>query len=295
MSCATHVLLDLLGVEECRQIHLPHATFSHVQSLHRTHCTDDMYTGSRRVVRRKISLHPRVIVHPLLHATLSTSSPSTSPVLSSSSPNPDLLSTYPIIHCEDPRKDGTSTEYPSSTGYEPKRIDLNRILVKPQNQINDDLDDIEEIGVKKLSYSQSVYDSAESIATPPDSGLEDEQLRKTLASPLYIREREENEGQARAHHSERESLMVQSSRNPQVSGKPDAECVQKREANALRTQAKHSKRESLMASSSRELEVSGKPDAMFSCHSESSQNTFSVRDRSNEPGNRFQSSVRILF
>ena len=26
----------------CRQIHLPHATFSHVQSLHRSHSTDDM-------------------------------------------------------------------------------------------------------------------------------------------------------------------------------------------------------------------------------------------------------------
>ena len=63
--------------------------------------------------------HQRVMVHPLLHATLSTSSPSlssTSPVvLSSSSPNPDLLSTHPLIHCEDPRQDGTSTEYPSST------------------------------------------------------------------------------------------------------------------------------------------------------------------------------------
>ena len=92
---------------------------------------------------------------------------------------------------------------------------------------------------------------------PPDSDLEDEQLRKMLASPLNIREREENEGHARAYHSERESLMVQSSRNPEESGKPDAECAQKREANAQRTQAYHSERESLMASSSRELEVSG--------------------------------------
>ena len=31
--------------------------------------------GSRRVVRRKASLHPRVMVRPLLHVTLSTSSP----------------------------------------------------------------------------------------------------------------------------------------------------------------------------------------------------------------------------
>ena len=72
--------------------------------------------------------------------------------------------------------------------------------------------------------------------------------------------------------------MINSSRNPEVSVKPDAECVQKREANAQRTQAYHSKRESLMTSSSRDLEVSGKPDAVFSCHSESSQNTFSERD-----------------
>ena len=70
--------------------------------------------------------------------------------------------------------------------------------------------------------------------TPPDSDLEDEQKRKMLASPLYLREREENEGQARACHSERESLLT--------------------------------------TSSSRELKFSGKPDSMFSCHSESSQN-----------------------
>ena len=87
--------------------------------------------------------------------------------------------------------------------------------------------------VKPLSYSQSLvnsaYDSAESIATPPDSDLEDEQLRKLLASSLYLREREENEGQARAYHSERESLMIHSSRNPEVSEKPDAEGVYRSE------------------------------------------------------------------
>ena len=120
----------------------------------------------------------------------------------------------------------------------------------------DDQDDIEELGVKKLSCSQSLvhsaYDSAESIATPPDSDLDDEQLRKMPASPLCIWEREENAGQARPYHSERLSLMVQSYRNPEVSGKPDAECVHKREANAQRTQAYHSRRDSLTVSSSRE-------------------------------------------
>ena len=53
----------------------------------------------------------------------------------------------------------------------------------------------------------SAYDSAESIATPPDS--------------------------------ERHSPVIHPSRNPEVSGKPDAECVQKG------TQAYHSRRESL--------------------------------------------------
>ena len=50
-----------------------------------------------------------------------------------------------------------------------------------------------------------------------------------------------------------------------------------------------------MATSSRELEVSGKLDAVFSCHSESSQKKFSERDRSNEPRNRFESSVHLVF
>ena len=135
----------------------------------------------------------------------------------------------------------------------------------------DDQHDIEEIGVKPFSYRQalihSACDSAESISTPPDSDLEDEQFRKMLASPL----------------------------SSEVSGKLDAESVQKREANAQRTQACHSRRESLMSSSFRDLEASGKPDAVFSCHSESRQNTFSKRDRSNESGNHFESSVHSVI
>ena len=200
--------------------------------------------GSRRIVSQKTFTHPRIMFHLAPHNTLNTSTSSLSPtspvLLSSASPNPDLLSTHPFIHCEDPRQEG-STEFHSSKGHEPKRIELNRILVNPQNQIIDDHDDIEEIGVKSLIHS--VYDSAESIATPPDSELEDEQLRKMLASRLHFQERDENEGQTQAYHSERESLMINSSPNP---------------------------------------EISRKPEAVFSCHSESNQNTFSERDRSNE-------------
>ena len=145
--------------------------------------------GSRRVVRRTLS--------------------STSPVLlSSSSTNPDLLSTYRSIHWEDPRQDGTLRNSTPPQVLSPKRTELNKILVNPQNQTIDDQDDIEEIGVKKLSNSESLvhstYDWAESTATPPDFDLDDDQLRKMPASPLYIRKREENEGQAQAYHSERE-------------------------------------------------------------------------------------------
>ena len=128
-ACRKANFLEIDG--RCRQIHLPHATFSIAQSLHRSHSTDDMcmYIGSRRVVRRNTFRHPRVMSHLLMHATLGTSSPSlssTSPVLlSSSSPNPDLLSTYSIIHREDPRQDLRNSTLPqvmsprgsSSTGF----------------------------------------------------------------------------------------------------------------------------------------------------------------------------------
>ena len=62
------------------------------------------------------------------------------------------------------------------------------------------MDEFGEIGVKSLSHNQSqmysAYDSAESIA---DSDLEDEQLRKMLASPLYIQEREGDFDSSRKH------------------------------------------------------------------------------------------------
>ena len=134
----THVHTQLGGFHNCTPTH---ATFSHVQSLHHTAQTS---------CAPRTSLHPRVMSHPLLHTSSPSLSSTSLVLLSSSSPNADLLSTCPIIHCEDPRQDGTSTEYPSSTGYERKRIELNRILVKPQNQTIDDQDDIEKIGLKKV-------------------------------------------------------------------------------------------------------------------------------------------------
>ena len=82
-----------------------------------SHCTDHtarmhVYIGSRglraqdELCAEKTSFHPRVMFYFAPHSTLNTSTSSLSPaypvLLSSSSPNPDLLSTYPTIHCEDP-------------------------------------------------------------------------------------------------------------------------------------------------------------------------------------------------
>ena len=134
-----------------------------------------------------------------------------------------------------------------------------------QSPITEDMDEFGKVGVKSLSCNLSLihtaYDSADSIAV---SHLEDEQLRKMLASPLYIQEREGD---------------FDSSRKHRASGKPDAMVVQKREASAQRTQADHSRRESLMSSSSREPRVSGKPDAVLSFDNEPILDTFSVRNR----------------
>ena len=103
------------------------------------------------------------------------------------------------------------------------------------------------------------FDSAESIA---DSDLEDGQLWRML------------------------TLLL---------GKLDAMEIQMGGASAQPTQADHSRRESLMSSSSREPRASGKLDAMFSFSSEATLDTFSVRNRSNEPGNQFENTVHSVL
>ena len=101
-----------------------------------------------------------------------------------------------------------------------------------------------------------------------------------LASPLCPWEGQENSD---------------SSRKLAASGNPDGMEKQMRGASAQPTQADHSRRENLMSSSSREPRVSGKPDAMFSFNSEPTLDTFSVRNKSNEAGNQFEKSVHYVF
>ena len=78
--------------------------------------------------------------------------------------------------------------------------------------------ELEELRVKLLSFHQSIilstYDSAESIATPPKSDLDDEHLRTLLASPLYLHERGASAERSQVYNSEREHLMSSSSQNP---------------------------------------------------------------------------------
>ena len=58
----------------------------------------------------------------ILNTSTSSLSPTSPVLLSSSSPNPDLLSTH-FIHCGDPRQDGTSTEFHSSTSSAEAELD----------------------------------------------------------------------------------------------------------------------------------------------------------------------------
>ena len=69
----------------------------------------------------------------------------------------------------------------------------------------------------------STYDSAESIATlPPESDLDDEQIRDMLASPLYLQETEASANQPRVYHSHRQNFVSSSSRFRVSAGKPAA-------------------------------------------------------------------------
>ena len=69
----------------CRQIHLPHATFSHAQSLHRTDDTCALAQSIKGELRPKKNVHPRVMFHLAPHSTLNTSTSS-------------LLPTFPVLH-----------------------------------------------------------------------------------------------------------------------------------------------------------------------------------------------------
>ena len=152
------------------------------------------------------------------------------------------------------------------TDLQPRRIELDRnIGTDPyqtpdrilgddfQNPITEDTGETGKVGVDMPCVQPRIhsdYDSAENIA---DSDHEDGELRRMLASPLYVHGRGATYG---------------SSHKPTASGKPEAKMMQKRGASAQSTQADHSRKESLKSNSSQEPRASGTPDAVFSLRSD---------------------------
>ena len=159
------------------------------------------------------------------------------------------------IPCDGPRQSGGSTQIPLLTGYdepksvefkdieteaiepedlEPRRIELERNLEKDPYQIQErfmrnspteDMDEFGKVGADTFYLQSQMHFDCESAESIADSDLEDGELRRMLASPLYVQNREDYE----------------SSRMPIAPGKP-AELLQERGASAKRTQADLSKR-----------------------------------------------------
>ena len=138
-----------------------------------------------------------------------------------------------------------------SLGTDPNQIQERFV----RSSLSEDMDEFGKVGAD-VSYFQSQmhseYDPAERIT---DSDPEDGELRKMLASPLYLQNREDYE----------------SSRMPIATAKPAA-LLQERGASAKRAQA--DLRNGLMSSSSQESSAPKKPAALFSFGSEEPVNQF---------------------
>ena len=198
------------------------------------------------------------------------------------------LGPYERSHCDDLRQSGGLTQTIIPSGYEPKiietnvidseaispadfeprRIELDRNLATDPYQIHEvfvrssltgDMEEFRKVGADVSYFPSQMHsdcDSAESIA---DSDLEDGELRKMLASPLYLQNREDYE----------------SFRMPIATAKLGA-LLQERGASAKRAQAGW--RKGLGSSSSQEPSAPAKAAALFSSGTK-------------EPGNQLKSSV----
>ena len=179
--------------------------------------------------------------HSTLSLSLSTLPSSTSPALSGS-----CSTSFQSRTCADPhglRGDGF-TESETSHSYEPKMVgdktvvDIFNPIVTEQGGAHSTEDhkhysteegQIPEIEDKfSLPHNQSLLsstqDSTESLATPQEADLDDEQSRALLASPRYLPEREASAERSQIYHSEREGLISSSfqSLNFFGTGKPVA-------------------------------------------------------------------------
>ena len=161
----------------------------------------------------------------------------------------------PVVHVSNyPRQDGTSTGFRSSTGHEPNGIELNRILVKPQNQRIDDQDDIEEIGFKTVVLQPIIDTLSSRFGREHCDAARLGPRRRAITwdagfTTLYTGTRWRTNASF--------SLWTRKLDGPVFSRSwsvRETWCGVEKQ----RTQAYHSRRESLMTSSSRDFEVSGK-------------------------------------
>ena len=102
-----------------------------------------------------------------------------------------------------------------------------------------DLAEHKDLRVKPLFFRRpsmaSSCDSAESIGTsPPDSDLDDEQIRALLASPLYLQEREANAERSQVFDSTRENFKSSSSKDPISTARPVALFASKKQVESRR-------------------------------------------------------------
>ena len=143
--------------------------------------------------------------HSLLFPYLTSSAHSTRTPTSTS-----LFPSHGDDHCDDPRPGATFGRPADSntlTGYEPNDlIEMNNTEVTP-------------IFFHRPSVT-STYDSVESTATPPpESDLDDEQMRDMLALPLLLQKREASADQPPLYHTYRENSVSSLSRFRVKSGK----------------------------------------------------------------------------
>ena len=155
----------------CGQIHLPHATFSHVQSLHKSHSTNAcVHWFKSELCSQNHVLSMRHVSPSAAHDTEHLHKFSLPPLLCCCRPLLVSHSCRPRIRLSTVKVHGGWYFYGTHSLYRLRALkDRAR-----QNQIIDDQENIEEIGVKSLSHSQSLtqsaYDPTESIATPPELG-----------------------------------------------------------------------------------------------------------------------------
>ena len=144
---------------------MPHATHSQVQSLHRSHCTDDMYTmAHRRVVRRKDILsstrHGSSFAARDTEHFLTASLFYLSCVVVVFSRTQNGCQRIQLSTAKTHGRMAHLRNTPPPQVFEPNWIELYRILVKPQNQTLTTRIILRRLGEKKLSYSQSLVHSA---------------------------------------------------------------------------------------------------------------------------------------